>query len=64
VVDRNVNGKLLGSKGRYRRMGTKWMWGNFKFSFLHLMSLDLKICSMRLEGGRELDNNKSFDIHV
>jgi len=39
VVDRNVNGKILGSKERYRRMGKKGMIGNLKFSFLHLMSL-------------------------
>jgi hypothetical protein len=31
VVDRSTNGRILGYKGRYWRMGKKWMMENPNF---------------------------------
>jgi len=50
VFDRNVNGGILGFKGSCGKMGTKWMMGNLKCSFLHLMSLVFEPYRMKLDG--------------
>jgi hypothetical protein len=40
VIDRNVNGRILGYEGIYRRTGIKWIKGNLKL-FLYVISLVL-----------------------